>query len=54
MFHFMALSVVYYMKTGMLVTEKVSLIEFGRMRSWHNRDIIPQLAETEENADNRQ
>lgn len=34
--------------------EKVSFIVFGRMPSWHNRGIIPQLAETEKNTDDRQ
>jgi hypothetical protein len=32
----------------------MNLKVFGRMLSWHNQGIIPELAETEENADKSQ
>jgi len=55
-FGFMALSLLYTIWRLELYSdsEKMNLKVFGRMRSWHNQSIIPELAKTEENADKSQ
>jgi hypothetical protein len=55
-FHFMALSLFYTIWRLELYSdsEKKNLKVFGRMRSWHNQSIIPELAKTEEKTDKSQ